>query len=336
MLYEIPSISGTAISISAGMMSLFRALKPVPALQFLNGTFVALLLVLAPLVGLADTQPKKHWTDTCQEEPPTYLASPAPRFALVLIIDDLGHQLRNGMAVAELPGKINLAVLPHTPHGRRIANAGHNVGKEILLHAPMSNVSNMPMGNGALTPALNREDFEKSLLGSLASVPHVQGVNNHMGSELTQRAQQMGWLMQMLRRRNLYFIDSRTSAATIAATTATTYGVPNLSRAVFLDNERTWEAIDERFQRLLARAKKTGLAVGIGHPYPVTSAYLRKALPALKCRGVELMLASEALDANFNTTLSHVGLGLRNSVLPEVKDAGREHRIRAAQRNTLD
>lgn len=333
MSREIPSISDTAIS--AGITSLFRALEPVLALRFLSGG-AAVLLMLMPLAGLADTQQTKHWTDTCQEEPPAYLASPAARFALVLIIDDLGHQLRNGMAVADLPGKINLAVLPHTPHGRRIANAGHKVGKEILLHAPMSNVSNIPLGSGALTPALSRQEFEKNLLESLASVPHVQGVNNHMGSELTQRAQQMGWLMQVLRRRNLYFIDSRTSAATIAATTATAYGVPNLSRAVFLDNERTWEAIDERFQRLLARAKKTGLAVGIGHPYPVTSAYLRKALPALKCRGVELVLASEALEPNFNTTLGHVGLGLGNSVLPEVEDAGREHRIGTPQSNTLN
>ena len=93
----------------------------------------------------------------------------------MLIIDDLGHQLHNGMAVVDLPGKINLAVLPHTPHGRRIADAGHQAGKEILLHAPMSNVSNTPLGSGALTPALSSEAFEKNLtekLGSEVAITH--------------------------------------------------------------------------------------------------------------------------------------------------------------------
>ncbi len=311
-------------------------------------------MLLAALPGAANT----HWTLACQQTPPVYLAATKARSTVVLIIDDLGNQLRNGMAMVHLPGKVNLAILPHTPHAKRLATAGQAAGKEIMLHAPMSNLQNMPLGSGALTPSLSREEFDLRLEQDLASIPHVRGVNNHMGSELTQRPLQMGWLMQALRRRGLYFVDSRTSAETVAASTASAYGVPNLSRTVFLDNQRTRDAIDERFKHLLARAQESGLAVGIGHPYPVTSAYLREVLPALKCRGIELALVSEivqdsalendalkrptdsaaknVLATHYNAVLGHVGLGLGYAVLTEVEDTGGKHSVGAANGDSLD
>ncbi len=316
-----------------------------------------------------------HWTDACSNSPPAGLAAPAPRNTLVLIIDDLGYQWRNGVAMVELPGKVNLAVLPHTPHGARLAEAGFAAGKEIMLHAPMSNGGGMPLDQGGLTADMPRREFDEALTSALDAVPHVRGVNNHMGSELTQQPLQMGWLMQALLRRDLYFVDSRTTAATVAAGTATAYSVPNLSRTVFLDNQHTREAIGERFERLVSLAEKNGLAVGIGHPYPETAAFLQEAIPALRCRGIELAFVSEVveggdrryvgpprstrysragsgllhvgadsgrdhvydpnLEPDFYTTLSHVGLGLGNGVLAEVKDTGGQHSVGTPDENTL-
>lgn len=283
-----------------------------------------------------------HWTEACTRPPPQGLAAPEPRSTLVLIIDDLGYQWRNGLAAVELPGKITLAVLPHTPHARRIAQAGFDAGKEIILHAPMSNEGGMSLGAGGLTAEMSRQEFDHALARALDAVPHVRGVNNHMGSELTQLPTQMSWLMQALLRRDLYFVDSRTSAATVAAEIATTYRVPNLSRAVFLDNERTPEAIAGHFTRLVRLAEQDGVAVGIGHPYPETSSFLRRAIPALRCRGIALAYASEVLgydptsEPDFYAPLSHIGLGLGHGVLPEVKDAGRQHRVGTAKQNAVD
>jgi len=127
-------------------------------------------------------------------------------------------------------------------------------------------------------------------------VPYASGVNNHMGSELTTLPLQMGWLMQALLRRDLSFVDSRTSAQTVAASTASAYGVPNLSRSVFLDNQPSEAAVRGQFGKLLRRAERDRVAVGIGHPYPVTVAVLQQALPRLPCRGVELALVSEVLE----------------------------------------
>jgi uncharacterized protein len=272
-----------------------------------------------------------------------------------LIIDDLGHQWGNGMAMVNLPGKVNLAVLPHTPHSSRLAEAGFEAGKEILLHAPMSNLGGMPLGPGGLTPELSREEFELTLMQAIDSIPHLRGVNNHMGSELTEMPLQMSWVMEALLQRELYFVDSRTTGRSVAARAAVDYRVPHLARTVFLDNERTEQAIGWHFNRLVQLAQKKGLAVGIGHPYPETSAYLRQALPTLECRGIRLALVSEVLSGGkeqqelpeensynpwsepyFNTTFSHVGLGLGNSVFTEVEDAGREHGVGTAKGNALD
>jgi polysaccharide deacetylase 2 family uncharacterized protein YibQ len=274
----------------------------------------------------------------------------------VLNIDDLGYHYGIGMDMVALPGKVNLAVLPHTPHSTRLAQAGHRAGKEIMLHAPMSNSGGMPLGPGGLTPTLTEEAFARILEEDIDAIPHVRGINNHMGSELTTMPQQMAWVMATLLRRELYFVDSRTSPQTIAGKTAEHFAVPYLSRSVFLDNEPTEEAISRQFQTLVNRAERKGLAVGIGHPYAATADYLKTALPALRCRGIRLALVSEVLqetgdlpdtaapplddysptsEPDFNTVLGHISLGLGDRVLPEMENTGGENGIGTTQGNSL-
>ncbi len=214
---------------------------------------------------------------------------------IVIIIDDLGPSKRRGHDAIELPGNLTYAVIPFTAHGRELAEAAHDAGKEVMLHAPMSTLEVTPLGEGGLTPELSRKEFHETLAAALDDVPHVRGVNNHMGSDLTRRRQQMAWLMGELRWQELYFVDSRTNKETVAATVAGEFNVPHLSRHVFLDNVRTAEAIGERFAVLLEKAQEEGLAVAIGHPYPETIAFLNEALPLLHEQGIELVAVSEAL-----------------------------------------
>jgi polysaccharide deacetylase 2 family uncharacterized protein YibQ len=222
-------------------------------------------------------------------------ADPLPR--VVIIIDDVGNDLRMGQAAAALPAPIDLAVLPHTPHARELAALAYRRGHEIMLHLPMSNRAQRPLGPGALTAAMGRNSLTATLDDDLAAVPHVRGVNNHMGSELTGQRRPMAWLMQVLKTRGLFFVDSRTSADTVAEQQAAVYGVPHLRRHVFLDNTREPGAIRTQFEKLLRKARTDGIAVGIGHPYPVTLRVLQSALPALLLRGIRLVPASAAIGA---------------------------------------
>lgn len=231
------------------------------------------------------------------------LAGPPPAFVLpagnpatlVIIIDDLGNRLTEGRQTVALPGRISVAVLPHTPHGARLAEEAYRAGKDVMLHAPMSTLDQRALGPGALTAELSELEFRNTLGMALASVPHAQGVNNHMGSGLTQQAEPMRWLMTELTERQLYFVDSRTHSATVAAAAAAEAGLPHLSRQVFLDNVAQPEAIAERFLDAVEQARRRGIAVAIGHPYPETIAFLQAVLPGLESQGIHLATVSEVL-----------------------------------------
>jgi uncharacterized protein len=215
---------------------------------------------------------------------------------IAILIDDLGYNLRQGIAAARLPGALTLAVLPHSPNGVAIAELGHQRGKLIMLHAPMSNVKKLPLDAGGLTETMSQQEFVDILYQNLEAIPHVQGLNNHMGSYLTQLDTPMTWLMETLARENLFFIDSRTSPQSIAWETAQSFQVPTRKRDVFLDNKRDQAAIGEQFDQLLRIAKRRGNAIAIGHPYPETIAFLAGVIPSLHELGVELVPVTQLIN----------------------------------------
>ncbi len=216
--------------------------------------------------------------------------------AIVIIIDDVGDNLKKGQAVLALPGPLTFAILPHSPHGAALARKAANSGKEVMLHAPMENTHDRPLGPGALTQDLDQAAFKQRLQDNVDSIPGVVGMNNHMGSLLTTLKPQMKWTMEVARKNHLFFVDSRTTAKSVAWRAAKAQGLPYLRRHVFLDHERTLEFIHQQFEQTLAIARKEGYAVAIGHPYPETVQYLQWALPQLDRLGVRLATASSVLE----------------------------------------
>ncbi len=122
-----------------------------------------------------------------------------PRPVISIIIDDLGYGLVDGRRAIDLPGPVACSVLPHTPYSSRLAEAAHGAGKEVLLHLPMQPMNDKDPGFGALTLDTNEQGLRRLLEANLAAVPHVVGINNHMGSLLTRHPGHMGWLMRDLR-----------------------------------------------------------------------------------------------------------------------------------------
>jgi len=214
---------------------------------------------------------------------------------LAIILDDIGYSAEAGERAVNLPGAVTYAVLPFTPHGQALARLAHASGKEVMLHAPMSNLAGMALGEGGLTLALTEEEFVRTLRAAIADIPHVVGVNNHTGSELTAAEQPMQWVMRELKTQGLFFVDSMTTGHSVAAKVAIDNQVPALKRHVFLDNEATAEAIDREFQRALSIARQQGFAVVIGHPYPETLEYLEKAIGQLPAHNITLVPASALL-----------------------------------------
>ncbi len=168
-------------------------------------------------------------------------------------------------------------------------------GKEVILHMPMASLVHPSPGTGVLTTDMPQTAFRQALADAFDSVPGCKGLSNHMGSALTAKQEPMRWLMEELRKRDLYFVDSRTTHKTLGAPTAESFGVPHLNRMVFLDNTRTEDAISKEFERLLQLARRHGVAAAIGHPHNETLTFLERHLPTLKERGFELALVSEVL-----------------------------------------
>jgi len=127
----------------------------------------------------------------------------------------------------------------------------------------------------------------------LETVPHAAGVNNHEGSKATADPQLMDALMPALRERGLFFVDSRTTASTVAYNTARRYGVRAASRKVFLDDSLDANAIEKQIDLAVKDADRDGQAIAIGHPHPETIATLRQMLPRLKEHGIQLVFASD-------------------------------------------
>ena len=215
--------------------------------------------------------------------------------ALGIIIDDLGHNYVRGRRVIDMAAPVTLAILPHTAMASRLAREANAAGRTVISHLPMQNAVNLSPGPGALLAEMDRDTFTATLQRNLDDFGPVSGVNNHMGSLLTTLRPQMDWLMEELHQRDLFFIDSRTSAQTQAAFAAEELGVAHLSRDVFLDNELSPQALQNAFDRALFEARKNGVAVLIGHPHEQTLAFLERTLPGLEEREGVRVVAVGAL-----------------------------------------
>lgn len=211
-------------------------------------------------------------------------AAPVKAF-MSIIIDDLGQNSERDSRTLALPGPVTLAVMPDTPHASDFARQAHKAGRTVILHMPMDPAT----GPYAWRPGLPIEELARRLDAALIKVPFAAGVNNHMGSRMTGQPEAMAWLMGELQRRELFFVDSRTSAATVAAAKAQETGLAHVSRDVFLDDVRTPEAIAAQLRQGVELARKQGSAVLIGHPYPQTLQVLEREMPRLANQGIELI-----------------------------------------------
>ena len=226
-------------------------------------------------------------------------AAPANKAYMSIIIDYLGQSSERDNRTLALPGPVTMAVMPDTPHATTFARQAHTAGKTVILHMPMDPAT----GPYAWHPEVALTELARRLDAALAKVPYAAGINNHMGSRMTAQRQPMAWLMGELQQRHLFFVDSRTSAATVAAAEAQRIGLANVSRDVFLDDVRTTEAITAQLQEGVALARRQGSAVLIGHPYPQTLAVLEREMPRLRSQGIELITLQQMIGERSNQAM---------------------------------
>jgi polysaccharide deacetylase 2 family uncharacterized protein YibQ len=218
-----------------------------------------------------------------------------PRSEVALIIDDMGNSLEVLGELLNLREPLTVAVLPYSDHAEETARIAHENNLEVLLHLPLESLNNHDASSdsqGIILAGMSPEEIARSFEDSLARVPYADGVNNHMGSRFTADRASMRALLSPLKERGLFFVDSRTTARTVAYAEAIRMGVPAVERNVFLDADADRGRIGSRIIELFKLAKKKGRAVGIGHPYPETLEALRTDFRLFESYGLEVVPVS--------------------------------------------
>lgn len=208
------------------------------------------------------------------------LAGYAHAGKLAIVIDDVGYRPAD-QAVMRLPLPVTVAILPVAPHAARMAEQAAKQQRDTLIHMPMQPRGSTRVEAGALHSGMDAAAVRQTLEHALQVVPQARGLNNHMGSAATADPALMQLLMQELKIRHLLFLDSRTTAATVAESTARRLGVPTLRRTVFLDDNNSLTKVQAEFQRAVSMARHKGWAVAIGHPRPNTLKVLQEGLAHL-------------------------------------------------------
>jgi len=225
---------------------------------------------------------KRLWAGVCMCTLCVCGLAPTSIYAadLAIVIDDVGYSLGRGHRAVNLPGQLTIAVLPFAPYTQQLVSDAVRLGKDVIVHQPMEPQPSPSVREerGTLKLAMQADEFNHLLGEALAAVPQRSGLSNHTGSLLTQHRVPMARLMSQLSSRGLYFLDSRTTAETVAMDMARQMGVPAVRRDVFLDHHRNREAIHQAFEQALRVARYQGHAVLVGHPYPMSLDYLEQRL----------------------------------------------------------
>ncbi len=208
-----------------------------------------------------------------RKPPPPPPAQPGTVPRLVVVIDDLGENIQQARDLAALSFPVTFAVLPNISKTREVARIGAAAGRDVLLHQPMEPLDyphRADPGPGALFVGMDDEQILAILQNNLAQVPQAIGINNHMGSRFTADEPGMSTVLQELKRRDLFFLDSLTTGDSVADKQARKIGLSHLRRQIFLDNIPNVQAILFQLRKAEQLAYSQGQVIAIGHPYPET------------------------------------------------------------------
>lgn len=224
-------------------------------------------------------------------------ATQQKRPKIAIIIDDLGLDLAATKRLAQIQGPITMAFLPYAGDLQTQTRTALQAGHELIVHLPMqSHRETADPGDNALLKNLSFDEFGKRIEWNLGQFSGFVGVNNHMGSLLTEDPALMVRLMARLRNDGLLFVDSLTTPNSMGQRAAKALGVPFVARDIFLDNEQEKAYILRQLASTEKIARIRGYAVAIGHPYSVTLDTLEEWRGTLDFKGLQLVAISDVMN----------------------------------------
>jgi polysaccharide deacetylase 2 family uncharacterized protein YibQ len=217
-------------------------------------------------------------------------------YQVSIVIDDLGEDYKGFKKLLAMNIPFTCSILPFQTYSTRIAHEAHEKNREIILHLPLEpwdNV-NQPTNYGTLLTSMKRDQLLAQLERDINAVPHIAGISNHMGSKFTEDRDKMEMILKKIKKKGLYYLDSRTTKKTVGYTLAKEMKIKAAERDLFIDNSIEPLSIEKQLKKLPLLAKKNGgYAIAIGHPHPSTIDTLKKTIPYLKEQGVTIVPLSQ-------------------------------------------
>jgi polysaccharide deacetylase 2 family uncharacterized protein YibQ len=299
---------GTAVE---GLSKFFRSLAPLPATATARSESATTALLLRGFDAPTSYRPAllspiaAHAAPLWLSATPSAIAKragaaagPLPtgrQIEIAIVIDDLGVDVASTRQAIALPAWVNLSFLPYASETPVLAREAEQAGHEVLVHVPMEPIGAADPGPMALQTGLGGAENVRRLNWALSRVPGFAGINNHMGSRFTADRESLAPVIAALSARGVYFLDSRTTAASIVVPLARACGLASADRDVFLDDEPTPSSVAQQLAAVVRRARETGVAIAIGHPHPATLAILRQWLPGAQADNIALVSAGRAI-----------------------------------------
>jgi hypothetical protein len=216
---------------------------------------------------------------------------------VAIIIDDLGYQKEIAERILNLNFPVTISVLPFLSHSQSVAQMAKEKGMTVLLHLPMEpHNSNVNPGQGAIFTTMSEEEIINKVTSNLLNLPNVDGINNHMGSKLTENEEIMRIILSEIKQRGMFFVDSVTSPNSVGYRLSKEMGIKTAYRSVFLDNEKDIDYIRNQVKLLKEYAIRNGSAIAIGHPYCYTLEVLDEIDYLLQSEGIEIVKLETLLE----------------------------------------
>lgn len=235
------------------------------------------------------------WVQNAAAVPSAPSSPAAPKIAI--IIDDLGLDKPAGQRLTEMPGPYTLAYLPYATELKAQTEKAREAGHELIVHMPMQSHRNTAdPGDNALLEGLSFEEFSSRIEWNLTRFDGFVGINNHMGSLITEDPALMVRVMARLRNEGLLFVDSLTTPKSMGKRAAKALGVPFVARDIFLDNELSEDYIKRQLASTEKIARLRGYAIAIGHPHQMTIDVLEEWQQSLAFKGISLVPVSQIMN----------------------------------------
>ena len=212
---------------------------------------------------------------------------------IAIVIDDWGYNQNNLEIARQIKQPLTCAVLPNLKNTSAVAQKLHKLGKEIILHLPMEPKETRRLEKDTISVSMSQEEIHKIIDKDLVNFVFAKGVSNHMGSRVTGDIKTSTMVMQEIKKRNLYFLDSFVTATSVCAPLAKKMGLRFSQRDVFLDNQSNPEYIKNQINELKKIAYRQGIAIGIGHDRKNTLLVLKEMLPSIAKEGYEFVFVSK-------------------------------------------